>query len=91
MTHLQGCFQGPWLFIGDFNAVLGAHEKRGRRDPPPLSCIDFMNWLNVNLLHLLSTLGPMGGWAHIMFFFVLIGQFVMKIGSTFGVPLLVLL
>jgi len=25
LTHLQGCFHGPWLFIGDFNAVLGAH------------------------------------------------------------------
>ena len=33
LTNLQGCFQGPWLFIGDFNAVLGAHEKRGRRAP----------------------------------------------------------
>ena len=36
LTHLQGYFQGPWLFLGDFNAVLGAHEKRGRRPPPSL-------------------------------------------------------
>jgi hypothetical protein len=41
LTHLQGCFQGPWLFMGDYNAVLGAHEKRGRRPPPSLSCEDF--------------------------------------------------
>jgi hypothetical protein len=41
LTHLQGCFQGSWLFIGDFNAILGAHEKRGRRPPPNLSCEDF--------------------------------------------------
>ena len=41
LTHLQGYFQGPWIFIGDFNAVLGAHEKRGRRPPPNLSCADF--------------------------------------------------
>ena len=33
LKNLQGCFQGPWLFFGDFNAVLGAHEKRGRRPP----------------------------------------------------------
>jgi hypothetical protein len=41
LTHLQGCFQGPWMFMGDFNAVLGAHQKRGRCPPPPLSCEDF--------------------------------------------------
>lgn len=43
LTNLQGCFQGPWLFMGDFNCILGAHEKRGRRPPPPLSCEDFLN------------------------------------------------
>jgi hypothetical protein len=47
LTHLQGCFQGPWLFIDDFNAILGAHEKRGRRPPPSLSCEEFLNWTNV--------------------------------------------
>jgi len=56
LTTLQGRFQGPWLFIGDFNAVLGAHEKRGRQPPPPLSCMDFTNWSNANLLHHLPTL-----------------------------------
>jgi hypothetical protein len=25
LNHLQGCFQGLWLFIGDFNAILGSH------------------------------------------------------------------
>jgi hypothetical protein len=37
LTHLQGCFQGPWLSVGDFNAVMGAHEKRGCRPPPLIS------------------------------------------------------
>jgi len=32
-THLQGCFKGPWLFLGDFNAIMGAHEKRDRQPP----------------------------------------------------------
>nr|ABE87589.2 RNA-directed DNA polymerase (Reverse transcriptase); Ribonuclease H; Endonuclease/exonuclease/phosphatase [Medicago truncatula] len=64
LTNLQGCFQGPWLFIGDFNAVLGAHEKRRRRPPPPLSCIDFMNWSNANLLHHLPTLGAFYTWSN---------------------------
>ena len=41
LTHLQGRFHGPWLFLGDFNAVMGAHEKRGRCPPSNLSCLDF--------------------------------------------------
>jgi len=41
LTHLQGCFQGPWLFIGDYNAVLGAHEKCGRRPPPSFFMYNF--------------------------------------------------
>ena len=57
LTHLQGCFQGPWIFIDDFNAVLGAHEKRGRRPLSNLSCTNFLNWTNSNILHHLPTLG----------------------------------
>ena len=33
LTMLQNTFVAPWIFVGDFNAVLGAHEKRGRRLP----------------------------------------------------------
>lgn len=54
---MQGCFVGPWLFIGDFNAILGAHEKRGRRPPQNLSCEDYLNWSNANILNHLPTLG----------------------------------
>ena len=64
LSHLQGCFDGPWLFIGDFNTVLGAHEKRGRRPPPPLSCLDFLNWSNANLLNHLPTLGAFYTWTN---------------------------
>lgn len=62
LTYIQGRYQGPWLFIGDFNAVLGAHEKRGRRPPPPLSCSDFLQWSNANLLIHLPTMGPFLTW-----------------------------
>ena len=55
LTHLQGCFQGPWWFIGDFNAVMGAHEKRGRWPPFTVSCLDFGSWSNANLLTHLPT------------------------------------
>jgi hypothetical protein len=64
LTHLQGCFQGPWLFIGDFNAILGAHEKRGKRPPPNLSCEDFLNWSNANILHHLPTGGSFFTWTN---------------------------
>lgn len=64
LTHMQGCFQGPWIFIGDFNAVLGAHEKRGTRPPPILSCTYFLNWTNANILHHLPTLGVFFTWTN---------------------------
>lgn len=64
LTNLQRRFQGPWLFLGDFNAVLGAHEKRGCRPPPPLSCLDFLNWSNANLLTHLNTLGAFYSWTN---------------------------
>ena len=67
LTHLQGCFQGPWLFIGDFNAVLGAHEKRGRRPPPTLSCEDFLNWSNANILNHLPSSGSFFTWTNSRF------------------------
>lgn len=28
LATLQRDFPGPWLFVGDYNSVLGAHEKR---------------------------------------------------------------
>jgi hypothetical protein len=64
LTYLQGSFQGPWLFIGDFNAVMGAHEKRGRWPPTAASCLDFGNWSNANLLTHLPTSGPLLTWSN---------------------------
>lgn len=31
----------PWLVLGDFNCVLGAHEKRGGNAPNATSCSEF--------------------------------------------------
>jgi hypothetical protein len=42
--------------VGDFNAVLGAHEKRGTRLPPKISCEDFHLWTNANQLSHLNTI-----------------------------------
>jgi hypothetical protein len=64
LTHLQGCFQGPWMFIGDFNAVIGALEKRGHHPPPPISCSVFLQWTNANILFHLPTLGSLFTWSN---------------------------
>lgn len=48
---------GPWLLIGDFNTILGAHEKLGGRLPHKTSCFDFLNWTNAHSLIHLETKG----------------------------------
>jgi len=55
LTSLQNNCHAPWIFWGNFNAVLGAHEKSGRRLPPSISCTDFLSWSNANLLLHLNT------------------------------------
>jgi len=62
MSRLQNFYVAPWIFVGDFNAILGAHEKRGRRLPSSISCNDFLGWTNVNLLMHLDTLGALYTW-----------------------------
>ena len=48
--------------MGDFNVVLGAHEKRGCRLPSSISCNDFLSWSNANLLLHLHTNGVQFTW-----------------------------
>ncbi|XP_062013933.1 uncharacterized protein LOC133730332 [Rosa rugosa] len=45
--------QGPWIVLGDFNCVLGAHEKRGGLLPSAISCSEFQDMsTNCELIHL---------------------------------------
>ncbi|KEH17749.1 endonuclease/exonuclease/phosphatase family protein [Medicago truncatula] len=64
LTLEIGRHTGPWLFLGNFNAILGAHEKRGRRPPPPLSCMDFLHWSNANLLSHLPSFDSFFTWSN---------------------------
>lgn len=41
LANLQQNNVGLWCFLGDFNAVMGAHEKRGGRLPLPISYSEF--------------------------------------------------
>ena len=44
----------PWMVVGDFNAILGAHERAGGNHPSIVSCSNFPNMIDVcSLTHLL--------------------------------------
>ncbi|KAL6126088.1 hypothetical protein ACLB2K_074139 [Fragaria x ananassa] len=54
LLHIKNNFvQGPWIVLGDFNCVLGAHEKRGGILPNAISCSEFQDMSsNCELVHL---------------------------------------
>jgi len=53
---------GPWMFIGDFNSILGAHEKLGGRIPLNIACSEFSSWSNMHSLTHLDTCGTKYTW-----------------------------
>jgi len=53
---------GPWLFFGDFNSILGAHEKLGGKLPLNAACNDFIHWPNLHSLIHLETNGVKYTW-----------------------------
>ena len=59
-------FGGPWMVIGYFNAVLGAHEKSGGCPPMRLACMEFKRMSDsCDLIHLDTTGAPFtwsNGW-----------------------------
>ncbi|KAG5046879.1 hypothetical protein JHK86_016285 [Glycine max] len=48
VSLLQSSNPGPWIFLGDFNVVQGAHEKRGSLLPLKQSCEDLCNCTTSN-------------------------------------------
>lgn len=55
---------GPWLFVGDFDAIIGAHEMRGRGLPSKLSCEEFVAWTDACKLTHLETQGVQFTWSN---------------------------
>ena len=53
----------PWLILGDFNAVLGAHERMGGRSPNPTSCSNFANMIAMINLQEIESKGASFTWA----------------------------
>lgn len=52
----------PWFFIGDFNYVLGAHEKTGLA-PYSISCLEFCQAIDAANLIEVNTRGAFFTWA----------------------------
>lgn len=55
---------GPWLFFGDFNSILGAHEKIGGRIPLQIACNEFLQWTSLRSLIHLDTSGAKYTWVN---------------------------
>jgi hypothetical protein len=55
----------PWcLLVGDFNALIGAHEHRGASNPARLPMEDFHAWSDANNLIHLPTKGAFFTWSN---------------------------
>jgi len=61
-THLQSLHDAPWCFIGDFNAILGAHEHLGSLNPARPPMLDFQLWTDQNNLIHIPTRGAFFTW-----------------------------
>lgn len=47
-------YDQPWMVVGDFNVIMGAHEKAGGNSPPIISCSYFSNMIDACCLTHLS-------------------------------------
>lgn len=57
-------YSQPWILVGDFNAITGAHERIGGNLPPNTSCTEFSTMIDdCNLSHL-DTEGNFLTWAN---------------------------
>jgi len=64
LSVLLSTYSRPWLLLGDFNSILGAHEKYRGRAPLNASCSDFTHWSNFNSLIHLDTKGARYTWSN---------------------------
>ena len=64
LSKLLTDFPGPWLFVGVFNTILGAHERVGGRPPLNIACSEFRDWSNMNALIHLATNGAQYTWTN---------------------------
>jgi hypothetical protein len=82
LSTLQTDYPGPWIFVGDYNSILGAHERVGGRTPLHIACYDFKEWSNRHALIHIETNGAQFTWTNRR---DLTGPYAMQIGLTIGV------
>lgn len=54
----------PWSIIGEFNAIIGAHEYSGSSTPARDPMMDFSNWSDSNHLIHIPTSGARFTWSN---------------------------
>ncbi|KAK3184879.1 hypothetical protein Dsin_032165 [Dipteronia sinensis] len=84
LRDMVGSFSSSWLVVGDFNAVLGAHECLGSRSPIRGSCEDFKSMIDDCSLIGVRSQGRLPG-----IFGLITGlgcPFWMSLGFLFGMP-----
>lgn len=68
---IHSSVDGSWIVIGDFNAVIGAHEKRGGRLPCRTSCDEFKSMTDACEFTHIDTKGSLFTWVGV--YAILIG------------------
>ncbi|XP_061993882.1 uncharacterized protein LOC133711805 [Rosa rugosa] len=64
MINTSQVYGRPWVVFGDFNCILGAHEKRGGGSPNLTSCMDFQQMCTVCGLIDIPTKGLAYTWSN---------------------------
>jgi hypothetical protein len=64
LTSLGSSFGGPWLLLGDFNAILSSVDKRGGRSFGSTSHFDFVDFVHSNALVDLGFVGNKFSWSN---------------------------
>lgn len=64
LNSLQSHHNFPWCFMGDFNAIIGAHEHRGSFSPARLPMSEFSSWSESNSLYHIPTRGSSLTWTN---------------------------
>jgi len=64
LQNLQTQYNVPWCFLGDYNAIIGAHEYQGAFQPSRTPMNEFLQWSNSNHLIHLPTRGSFFTWSN---------------------------
>ncbi|XP_059444796.1 uncharacterized protein LOC132176566 [Corylus avellana] len=64
LTRVGSSFDGPWLLLGDFNAILSSADKRGGRSFGSPSHFDFVDFVHSNALVDLGFVGNKFTWSN---------------------------